>query len=231
MEHRAYVFDTETTGKIAPRLVESALLPMDIVEGVPAPVSPQAVVKRWNPGKKIEPGAWATHFIEDADVANCPPAAKFSLPAHNHYIIGHNVDYDYSIAGQPSNVRRICTLAIAKKLWPEFESHKQLAVLYALNPHMAKTLGRDAHSAGADVLMCAEILRQAALHLRNLGVVWSSWEDVWKFSERARVPETMPFGKHKGTPINELPGDYIIWALNNLKEMDPYLRKALENAA
>lgn len=226
-QHRAYVFDTETTGKHRPVLVESALLPMDIMDGCPVPVAMQADVQRWNPGKPIEAGAWATHFIEDADVRGCRPAAEFALPTHNHYLVGHNVDYDYEVAGKPKNVRRICTLAISKALWPEMESHKQLAVLYTLNPGMAKQLGRDAHSAGADVLMCAEILRHAALKAGG----WADWEAVWKFSEQARIPKVMPFGKHKGEPLEKLPQSYVHWALKNLSDMDEYLRRALEEVA
>ena len=57
-----------------------------------------------------------------------------------------------------------------------------------------------------------------------------SWEAVWAFSEEARIPETMPFGKHRGVAISDLPRDYVGWALKNLTDMDPYLRKALECA-
>ena len=226
-QHRAYVFDTETTGKRQPVIVETALLPMLIVEGYPLPATMQAEVHRWNPGKPIEAGAWATHFIEDADVANERPSAEFALPTHNHYLIGHNVDYDWDVAGKPKNVCRICTFAISKTLWPEMESHKQLAVLYTLNPGMAKQLGRYTHSAGADVLMCAEILRHAAIKVGG----WDSWEAVWKFSEQACVPKVMPFGKHKGEPLGNLPQSYVHWALKNLADMDEYLRQALEEVA
>ena len=226
-QHRAYVFDTETTGKHQPVIVETALLPMLIVEGYPLPATMQAEVHRWNPGKPIEAGAWATHFIEDADVANERPSTEFALPTHNHYLIGHKVDYDWDAAGKPKNVRRICTLTISKTIWPEMESHKQLAVLYTLNPGMAKQLSRDTHSAGADVLMCAEILRHAAIKVGG----WDSWEAVWKFSEQARVPKVMPFGKHNGEPLGNLPQSYVHWALKNLADMDEYLRQALEEVA
>ena len=107
-QHCAYVFDAETTGKHQPVIIETALLPMLIVEGYPLPAAMQAEVHRWNPGKPIEAGAWATHFIEDADVANERPSAEFALPTHNHYLIGHNVDYDWDVAGKPKNVCRIC---------------------------------------------------------------------------------------------------------------------------
>ncbi len=38
----------------------------------------------------------------------------------------------------------------------------------------------------------------------------------------------MPFGKHRGVPIKDLPKDYVRWALGNLADLDEYLRRALE---
>ena len=37
----------------------------------------------------------------------------------------------------------------------------------------------------------------------------------------------MPFGKHKGVPISEVPKDYKQWLLRQ-SDVDPYLVKALE---
>ena len=37
----------------------------------------------------------------------------------------------------------------------------------------------------------------------------------------------MPFGKHAGTPIHEIPRGYLRWALANL-DLSPELRQAME---
>jgi exodeoxyribonuclease X len=37
----------------------------------------------------------------------------------------------------------------------------------------------------------------------------------------------MPFGKHRGMLLTDLPGDYKQW-LSGQGDIDPYLRKALE---
>jgi exodeoxyribonuclease X len=37
----------------------------------------------------------------------------------------------------------------------------------------------------------------------------------------------MPYGKHKGTPIKDIPADYIGWLLKQ-SDLDPYPRKALK---
>ena len=52
-------------------------------------------------------------------------------------------------------------------------------------------------------------------------------EDLWDQSELARVSSVMPFGKHKGLPLSEVPSDYKRWLLGK-GDIDPYLRTALE---
>ena len=61
--------------------------------------------------------------------------------------------------------------------------------------------------------------------LRELGSP-RTWDEVWKLSEIARVPTVMMFGKHKGTPIREVPNDYKQWLLRQ-PDVDPYLATAL----
>jgi exodeoxyribonuclease X len=39
----------------------------------------------------------------------------------------------------------------------------------------------------------------------------------------------MPFGKHKGEPIEDLPSDYIEWALRELDSLRPALKEEMEN--
>lgn len=54
----------------------------------------------------------------------------------------------------------------------------------------------------------------------------ATWQELWAFSETARVPEVMPYGKHKGMPIADVQADYKRWLLCQ-PDVDPYLQKAL----
>jgi len=60
---------------------------------------------------------------------------------------------------------------------------------------------------------------------QQLGV--KTTEDLYCESEKARIPTTMPFGKHKGMSLTDIPNDYKQWLLGQ-GDIDSYLRKALE---
>jgi len=138
------------------------------------------------------------------------------------YIIGHNIDFDWEVIVKPE-VKRICTLALARKIWPNLDSHTQSALLYHLERRSARIQLRNAHSALIDVGICAVILN----HIRHQLNV-KSIEDLYAESEKARAPTTMPFGMHKGLPLADIPSDYRKWLLGQ-KDIDPYLRRALES--
>jgi len=218
----ALIVDTETTGLADPvRPVEIAWLRLS----GPVDLEPlESFSQRYDPDKAIEYGALATHHITAADLVGKPLWDTFRLPKGTEYLIGHNVDFDWRVLGEPP-VKRICTLALARSLWPTLDSHTQGALLYHCAPDVAKEALRGAHAADADCWCCRRIL--AAL-IRDLGGI-ESWEALWKISEAARVPTVMAVGKHKGTPIAELPRDYVAWFLRQ-PDVDPYLRKALEGA-
>lgn len=218
----AIIFDTETTGMNDPAIVEAAWIQLH---------DPYTLAvtdkfdRRYNPGKPIELGALATHHILDEEVADCPPAAEFSLPPGVTYLIGHNVDYDWKVIGEPP-IKRICTLALARSLLPEVDSHTQSALLYLFERDTARSLLQRAHSAMNDVMNCRIVLDYLLARMGDVNHN-TTWEDLWQRSELARIPKVMPFGKHKGTPISDVPGDYKAWLLRQ-PDVDPYVIKAIK---
>ncbi|PSJ15738.1 DUF3820 family protein, partial [Nitrosomonas supralitoralis] len=148
------------------------------------------------------------------------PSCSFALPADVDYLIGHNVDFDWMAAGKP-NIKRICTLALSRYLWPELDSHNQSVMIYFLARNEARErLQGKAHSAVSDVINCMLILKHI---VKKLGAI-ESWEDLWKRSEIARIPVRMTFGKHKGMLIKDIPPDYKAWLLRQ-PDTDQYLIK------
>jgi exodeoxyribonuclease X len=215
----ALLFDAEATGLVEPALVEAA---WQFVTDVRDP-RPEGDLfsKRYDPGKPISLGAMAVHHITAEDLVGCPPASSFRLPADVAYLIGHNIDFDWQLIGRPE-VKRIDTLALCRMLWPQADSHKQTAILYLLDPKLAKEQGRHAHAADVDIMITMRILRSIVAELGAL----ESWEALWLKSEEARVPRVMPFGKHKGMAIADVPADYKAWLLRQ-GDVDPYLAAAL----
>jgi exodeoxyribonuclease X len=213
-----YIFDTETTGKIDPVVVEAAWVKIDSFSPL---VTSSSFNQRYNPGKKNEYGALAIHNILDEELLDCPPASEFQLPDDAKFIVGHNVDYDWNVINQP-NIKRICTLALARRVWPELDSYNQSALIYFIEGRNARDKLINSHSALADVKNC-EILLRAICNKLEI----TSAEELWNKSELARVPTHINFGKHKGSIISEIPKDYKEWLLKQ-SDVDPYLRKALE---
>lgn len=56
-----------------------------------------------------------------------------------------------------------------------------------------------------------------------------AWDQVTVKATGGLTPETpMPWGKHKGVPINRVPRDYLVWAINNADAMRPELRAVIQ---
>ncbi len=230
---RVILFDTETTGtEEGAEIIESAVgfLSRDPDASGLDPFLDRVVVSRFKPSVPIELGAMAVHHIIEEDVADCAPSSTFALPADVGVLVGHSVDFDWKMAGRP-RVRRICTLALARMVWPSLDAHTLGAIIYSLFPHpKAQALLLGVHSAAVDVENLYRVLAEICANLKP-----ASWADLWRMSEEARVPKVITFGKHKAPPgspptrIEDLPRDYCDWILRQ-HDMDPYLKVAVRRS-
>lgn len=233
MDKVAFI-DTETTGFIPPIVpVEIAVLtpngPPDRLGGC------FEYVARFNPGRDIEYGAVAAHGILPDDVADSPQWSSYR-PPDIQYAVGHAIDYDlnamFGEGKTPQSIRRICTLSLSRHIYPDEDSHKLAAMMYVVWGQNAATrdLVHGSHSALVD---CRNTAKLCEFFCQFLKI--SSWEELWKLSEEARIPKFMTFGKYgpqgkgtKGASIETVRRDkgYTKWLLN-LDDLDPYLRVAL----
>lgn len=214
---KAIIIDTETTGVDDPEVIELAWI---------SPNSQDvSYYERFLPEKEISLGAMATHHIIPSDLTGCRPSSEIELP-DVEYLIGHNVDFDWKALGSP-DVKRICTLALSRWLFPEIDSHKQSAMMYHLYPHEeARQRCQGAHNALEDVKMCQMVLVGLRKVMLERGIQCGTYSELWVASEIARIPTVMSFGKHKGTKIKDIPADYKAWLLKQA-DVDPYLVIAL----
>lgn len=246
----ATIIDTETTGVDEPDVVQLAHIgPLEFSRLTPEPPEPAYSVGStfFKPRKPIGLGALATHHILEEELTECAPwPGSWLPPPLTDYLVGHNVDFDWKAIGSPP-VKRICTLALSRRLWPDADSHSlgAMTYLHAEDRRQARAVLRDAHGADVDAMLCKLLLGNI---LRAMPLI-ASWDRLWEASERARLPTHLTFGKYgphsewakstankKGLPIPALRGfdpGYRDWLLSGKCDTvndDPYLRKALEAA-
>ena len=177
---------------------------------------------------EIHYASMAVHHILPDDLIAKPHYSTFRLPESTVYLIGHNIDYDVDAiarCGQDTrHIKPICTLALARSIWTTLDSHNLSALTYHLSKDLKATrdLLKNAHNAKTDVLITAQLLEEIIKHLNV-----SSMEELFEASQKARLPQYMPFGKYKGTLLSEIPKDYVQWLLRQ-DNLNPYLKEALQ---
>ncbi|MEQ1447182.1 DNA polymerase III subunit epsilon [Acinetobacter sp. ACNIH3] len=227
---QAIILDTETH-TLNGQPIEIAYAPVDILDHKISLDKSRLFDQLYSCDEPISFAAMAVHHILESDLEGQTHYSSFELPQETTYIIGHNIDYDIRALEKcgvdSSNIKAICTLALARRVWPEAEAHNISALIYMITKgsERAREMIRKAHRADMDIILTANILMHIVHHLKI-----SSIEELYEASEDARIPRTINFGKHRGTAIAELPADYVQWLLRQ-EDLDPYLRKALENTA
>lgn len=254
-DFKVIVLDTEATGTdpAKDQIIEAAYLAM---RGTPADViyndqSGNLKFRQlYKPNSPMTFGAQATHNILMSDLDGMPHPVTFGLPEGVKYIIGHNIDFDMSMIGEPplgvGSIKRICTLALSRYLVPETDSHKQSAMLYLFASQEDDIAGmgrcdsqrdmrerlKEAHSALADVENCTTLLQYLLLLAKDRGLLdeeTCTWDDVYALSELARIPIRMGFGKHAGDLIADVPSSYVQWYMRQ-SSTDPYYVAAFRKA-
>ena len=223
----AIILDTEThTLNGLP--IEIAYAPVEVHAGKLSLDKSQLFDQLYQVNQPISYAAMAVHHILESDLVDQPLYTSFELPADTTYIIGHNVDYDMAAIArcgvETQDIKAICTLALARKVWPQADAHNISALIYLISKgsDKARELLTGAHRADADIILTANILMHIVHHLNIHNI-----DDLYLASEQARIPTKINFGKHKGSLIQDLPHDYINWLLRQ-DDLDPYLKKALE---
>lgn len=180
-----------------------------------------------DPERPISPSASAIHHITDDMVTHEPTLSEF-MGLHNHplacddlVIIGHNIQFDCRMlaAVMPPQYQKLCTLKLARTLWPDNENHQLQTLRYQF-----KLDAGTAHRALGDCYAVLSLLRMVA---EDKGM------NVLGIMDLCRAPLgpdfRLPFGKHKGTKLKDVPRSYVHWMLHKSEmELDPELRQALE---
>ena len=213
---RVLVVDFETTGVKWPyHAVEVAWIELD--RHFQEITSRSSLIK---PPVRIPAEVTEIHGITNDDVSDAPSLDEFLIeecghPFENQHVcfVAHNAPFDYRLFKDfCGSATLICTVAAARRLYPKAKNHK-LATL-------ASELGFEdhtAHRATGDARTCLELL----LHIREATKL--DFGGLLEYGNPFRVQNSLPFGKHKGVPIGEVPRDYLDWLYDRLEHDDPIL--------
>lgn len=210
MFDRMIVLDFETTG-LQPgyRPVEIAWLEFDSIYKVS-----QSVTSLIDPQIPIEPGAQKVHGISSEMLAGMPTLEEFLQGEHadkfadeHVLVVAHNAAFDLPMfAPFCKKATSLCTMRLAQALYPTAENHKlqTLASMFAVEVEPT-------HRAMADVGACFELLRTIAKKEDK------SIDELLVVASYTSPESLMPFGKHKGKMIKDLPSDYVAWLSTTLE--------------
>ena len=218
---RWLLVDTETTGISADdKVCEMAYVEIDDAFNVIR--SGNSLI---NPGIPIHYAASSINGITDVMVKDAPTLEDYMLsegaPLRGEVtLIAHNLDFDFRFLKQYTDdgVGKLCTLKCARVLYPDAANHKQGTLAAMLGIQVAR---EKAHSADGDLDVLLQLLQCLC---RDAGTDIYGLLEVQK---RPRPIKNMPFGKHRGTPLKDLPSNYIDWLLNKADNIDADLRTAL----
>lgn len=146
------------------------------------------------------------------------------------YIVAHNAYYDDRILKEHglNTPENICTLRLARKLLADdtnIEEYTLGYLRYALDLPIPDDI--PAHLADADVMVTALLLAHLislALEQEVINLDSDVGEQLVEYLSAPVVITVMPFGKHKGKKLTEVPISYWQWAMDkmdSLNEEDP----------
>lgn len=209
MTLRPIYYDTETTGIKAEkeRIIEIAAYD---------PVLDRKFERFINPGFPIPPEAIAIHHITDEMVSTAPSFAQIGeefieFCEGEVVLIAHNND-SFDLQFLRCEFQRN---ALSMPPWKFLDSLKWARRYRSDLPRHTLQFLRDiynippnnAHRALDDVLVLYQVFQ---LMIDDLEI-----EEVYNLLNRRTVTNHMPFGKHQGQPLSQIPRSYVQWLASN----------------
>lgn len=225
MPSRPIFYDTETTGirSEQDRVIEIAAFD---------PVNQKSFEKLIHPGCPIPPEATAIHKITNEMVADSPSfdaiAEEFIefcqgdviLIAHNNDSFDiHFLRAEFKRCGMlMPNWKFFDTLKWARRYRPDLPRHtlQFLREIYGIPAN-------NAHRALDDVIVLHRVFQEMTDDL--------SIDQVFSLLNQPKAIQHMPFGKYQGTPLSQVPVDYVQWLLKSKafeKEENQQLKQCFE---
>ena len=176
-----------------------------------------AVDEMFNPNMPISVDAMSIHHITDEMVANKPPFKDSSAYKNLQVmfaddaavLVAHNAKFDVRMLNReglhPQKV--VCTYKLSRYLDKDGVIPKYN--LQYLRYYLKLNIDATAHTALGDVLVTEGLFHRIYAKFKERSV--DPVADMIKISSSPVLVPRMPFGKHKGLKIAEVPRDYLEW--------------------
>lgn len=223
------ILDTETTGKDfhTAEIIETGFVIRENNEWV-------IFQELHKPSGKIPPAVEALCYITNSMVADKPMFvdAKDTFQTvvsgfTNGYAVGHNYFYDMKVLenhGVTLPTQSICTWRMAKKLFgntPEIENMTLPYLRFALE--LDVPIDMYCHRAGNDSYITGKLLETMVDIMEESEIIDTSkpyGPQIVEWSNSPIIYERMPFGKHKGELMTDVPHSYWKWATQNMDALN-----------
>jgi exodeoxyribonuclease X len=173
----------------------------------------------FNPGIPISVEAMSIHHITNEMVANKSPFKDSE--AHKNLqvmfanddavLVAHNAKFDVSMLNRedlfPNKV--ICTYKLARYLDKEGVIPKYN--LQYLRYYLSLNIDATAHTAIGDVLVLEGLFQRIYAKFKLQAIGEDPVPEMIEISNKPVLVPRMPFGKHKGLKMAEVPKDYLEW--------------------
>jgi exodeoxyribonuclease X len=225
------VIDTETSAlpEDGGTMLELAWYAVANIRDQWVPISSNEMYIQYN--GPIDPCAQAVHHIKP----ECLTAVRGAVPREqavhdlmmdiepDSFLVAHNSSFDSQFLPELTN-QWICTLRIAKRIWPEAPGFGNQVLRYWLDlkPDLSIANGikpRFPHQALYDVATTTVILQKM--------LTVHSPAELYKMCWIPLRLKTIGFGKHKGTRFEDIPLDYLWW-LRAQQNLDDNVRYTID---
>jgi exodeoxyribonuclease X len=198
------VIDFESTG-LPPDAAIVEVGWCDVIDGVVGEQGSMLV----NPKRPIGIEAMAVHHIRDHEVAHAPAidlGFRRLMQGSPDVFVAHNAEFEehfFSGGGRPW----ICTLKVARRLWPDAPRHTNSVLRYYLELDLDEERAMPPHRAAPDAYVTAHILAKA--------LPLASIDDMVKWTKQPSLLPRCTFGQHSGKTWDEVPTNYLTWMAGN----------------
>lgn len=188
-----------------------------------------------NPGRPVPPESSAIHGITDEDItaARAPHLAELECNMRDFvgdaFLVAHNAEFDRGMLPFFGWHQWLCTMRLAKHAYPEAPNFKNATLRYWRKLKVNAPDGLQTHRALYDALVTVALfldLRQECA--ARFGAI--SGVQLLEVIRRPALVRTMPFGKHFGEPLQQVPSGYLRWLLEKCDNVDDDLRYSVQQA-